>query len=116
MSNADCLFCKIIAREIPAKIVHEDDDVVAFEDINPKAPTHILVIPRKHIATLDEIGPSDSGLMGAVLQRTTEIARSQHLERDGYRVVANCGEAAGQSVFHIHFHLLGGRAFRWPPG
>lgn len=116
MSDQNCLFCRIIANEIPAKIVHDDDTVVAFEDINPQAPTHILVIPKRHIATLAELEPSDAGLLGTILQRATEIARSRHLDKEGYRVVANCGEAAGQSVFHIHFHLLGGRPFSWPPG
>ncbi len=116
MSDSNCLFCKIIAKEIPAKIVHEDPDVVAFEDINPQAPTHILVIPRKHIASLDAITAADAGLIGSVVWQACEIARSRHLEADGYRLVANCGEAAGQTVFHIHFHLLGGRGFSWPPG
>ena len=116
MSDQQCLFCRIIAKEIPAKIVHEDDEVIAFEDINPKAPTHILVIPRKHVATLDDLETGDVDLVGAIVKRATEIARSRHLDKDGYRVVANCGEAAGQTVFHIHFHLLGGRSFTWPPG
>jgi histidine triad (HIT) family protein len=116
MTDQRCLFCRIIAKEIPAKIVHEDAEVVAFEDINPQAPTHILVIPRAHIASLDELGPADAGLMGTVVARASELARARHLEEDGYRLVANCGEGAGQSVFHIHFHLLGGRPFGWPPG
>jgi len=116
MSDSKCLFCKIIAKEIPAKIVHEDDEVVAFEDINPQAPTHVLVIPREHIASLDELTPANAALVGTVVQRASEIARSRRLHDDGYRVVANCGEAAGQTVFHIHFHLLGGRGFGWPPG
>lgn len=116
MSEQNCLFCRIIAGEIPAKIVHEDAEVIAFEDINPQAPTHILVIPREHIATLDELTSANAGLVGKVVHCAAELARSRHLEADGYRVVANCGEAAGQSVFHIHFHLLGGRGFSWPPG
>lgn len=116
MTDPKCLFCKIVAKEIPAKIVHEDDQVVAFEDINPQAPTHILVIPRDHIASLDELTPSSAGIVGTVVQRASEIARARHLNDDGYRVVANCGESAGQTVFHIHFHLLGGRGFSWPPG
>lgn len=116
MSDQRCLFCRIIAKEIPAKIVHEDAEVVAFEDINPQAPTHLLVIPRAHIASLDALGPADAGLMGTVVARAVELARAKHLEKDGYRLVANCGEGAGQSVFHIHVHLLGGRPFGWPPG
>jgi len=116
MSDQRCLFCRIIAKEIPAKIVHEDDQIVAFEDINPQAPTHVLVIPREHVPTLDAMSPAHASLIGAAVHRATEIARERKLEKDGYRVVANCGEAAGQTVFHIHFHLLGGRSFSWPPG
>lgn len=116
MTDARCLFCKIVAKEIPAKIVHEDDVVVAFEDIHPQAPTHILVIPREHIPSLDAVSAASAGLVGTVVARASEIARARHLEKDGYRLVANCGEAAGQTVFHIHFHLLGGRGFGWPPG
>ena len=116
MSEQRCLFCKIIAKEIPAKIIHEDDDVIAFEDINPQAPTHVLVIPRTHIASLDALSEGDEGLVGRVVFAASKIARERRLEADGYRLVANCGEAAGQTVFHIHFHLLGGRAFSWPPG
>ncbi len=116
MSEQRCLFCRIIAKEIPAKIVHEDDDVIAFEDINPQAPTHILVIPRRHIASTDEMTSSDTETVGRVVLVGAEIARKLRLESGGYRLVSNCGEAAGQTVFHIHFHLLGGRAFSWPPG
>jgi histidine triad (HIT) family protein len=116
MTDERCLFCRIIAKEIPAKIVFEDDEVVAFEDINPQAPTHVLVIPRAHIASLDALTPSNSGIVSTVIQRASEIARSKHLAEEGYRLVANCGEGAGQTVFHLHFHLLGGRSFGWPPG
>jgi len=111
-----CLFCRISSGEISARKVYEDDDVVAFHDINPQAPTHVLVIPRKHIASLDSLNEADAATVGTALVRTSEIARNLHLESDGYRVVANNGEAAGQTVFHIHFHLLGGRNFGWPPG
>ncbi|MBV8516806.1 MAG: histidine triad nucleotide-binding protein [Acidobacteria bacterium] len=116
-SNADlCLFCRIASGAIPAKKVHEDADVVAFHDINPQAPTHVLVIPRKHISALDELTDADAATIGTTIVRATEIARELHLEQEGYRVVINNGEGAGQTVFHIHVHVLGGRAFTWPPG
>ena len=116
MANDRCLFCRIISGEIPAKKAYEDDDVVAFNDVNPQAPVHILVIPRKHIATLDDLTPDDASAMGTVVVRAAAIARQMHLEADGYRLVVNMGPAAGQTVFHIHFHILGGRNFGWPPG
>ena len=117
MPTADrCLFCRIIDGEIPAKKMHEDDDVIAFNDINPQAPTHILVIPRRHIAALDALTPDDALTIGKTLLRATEIARDLGLNGDGYRVVINNGEAAGQTVFHIHVHVLGGRRLGWPPG
>lgn len=112
----DCLFCKIVAGEIPAKRVDEDDSLLAFHDIDPKAPTHLLVIPKVHIASLDALSSSNRDLMGHLMTRIPEIARGLGLAEGGYRVVANCGEGAGQSVFHIHFHLLGGRPMGWPPG
>lgn len=115
-TNDQCLFCRIAGGEIPAKKVHEDADVVAFHDINPQAPTHVLVIPRRHIPSLDDLSEADAGTIGTAMIRTSEIARMLHLEKDGYRVVVNNGEGAGQTVFHIHFHLLGGRALGWPPG
>jgi histidine triad (HIT) family protein len=117
MGNNDrCLFCRIASGEITAKRVYEDDDVVAFHDINPQAPTHVLIVPRKHIATLDEMNESDTATVGNVLLRAAQIARDMQLTNEGYRVVINTGEAAGQTVFHIHFHILGGRNFGWPPG
>lgn len=115
-TNDHCLFCRIVSGEIPAKRVHEDADVVAFHDINPQAPTHVLVIPRRHIPSLDDLTESDAATVGTTMVRVSEIARMLHLEKDGYRVVVNNGEGAGQTVFHIHFHLLGGRALGWPPG
>ncbi len=114
--NDRCLFCRIATGEIPAKKVYEDDEVIAFNDINPQAPTHVLVVPRRHIATLDEMNEGDEQLIGTVLLRAAQIARDHQLTSDGYRVVVNTGEAAGQTVFHIHFHILGGRNFGWPPG
>jgi histidine triad (HIT) family protein len=116
MANDKCLFCRIATGEIPAKKVYEDDDVVAFNDINPQAPTHVLVIPRKHIPSLDDLNEADAATVGTALVRLSQIARNLHLNSDGYRAVVNNGEAAGQTVFHIHFHLLGGRNFGWPPG
>ena len=116
VNNDRCLFCRIASGEITAKKVFEDDQVFAFHDINPQAPTHVLVIPRKHISTLDDLDDDDASTIGITLVRVAEIARDLHLNKEGYRVVANNGEAAGQTVFHIHFHLLGGRTFGWPPG
>ena len=110
----DCLFCRIAACEIPSKKVYSDDLVYAFQDIAPKAPTHVLVIPRKHIARLADAGPEDQEILGEVVARAAAIARDLKLEH--YRLVVNNGEEAGQSVFHIHFHLLGGRPMAWPPG
>ena len=114
--SPDCLFCKIIEGKIPAQIIAQDDLVVAFADINPQAPHHILICPRAHLATLDEVAPEHEALMGRVVRTASHIARERGLVAPGYRLVSNCGAGAGQSVFHIHFHLLGGRAFHWPPG
>ena len=111
-----CLFCKIINKEIPAKIVYEDDEILAFEDINPMAPVHILVIPKKHIETLNDIKEEDEKLIGKVYSVIGKIAKEKEIETSGYRVVANCNKDAGQEVFHIHFHLMGGRVFTWPAG
>jgi histidine triad (HIT) family protein len=112
---SDCLFCKIAAGEIPAKIVHEDDDLIAFHDISPQAPIHVLVVPRKHVASLDAADDGDQALLGRILLAIRGLARELKIE-SGYRVVNNCGAPAGQSVFHIHFHVLGGRPMGWPPG
>jgi histidine triad (HIT) family protein len=112
----DCLFCPIIGGEIPADIVFQTDTVIAFRDINPQAPTHILIIPGRHISTINDITDEDTQLVGSLFTAAREIAAQEGLADDGYRVVMNCGEGAGQSVFHIHLHLLGGRALGWPPG
>lgn len=112
---ADCLFCKIAERKIPASIVGEDDRMIAFRDINPQAPTHILIVPKKHIASLDEAAEPDQELLGHLLLTAREIAREEGVAA-GYRTVINNGAGAGQSVFHIHVHLLGGRPMSWPPG
>jgi histidine triad (HIT) family protein len=112
----DCLFCRIMAGEIPASIVYEDDRLIAIKDINPQAPMHLLVIPRRHIETLNDLGPDDDGLTGEMVRRAAALARENGLDRRGYRTVFNCNAAAGQTVYHIHLHVLGGRAFSWPPG
>lgn len=113
--SADCLFCKIARKEILAKIVHEDAEVFAFEDISPQAPTHVLICPKKHFASLDEATPEDQHVIGKIHLIAAQLAREGKL-LEGYRTVFNNGRGAGQSVFHLHLHLLGGRAFRWPPG
>lgn len=110
-----CIFCRIAAGEIPARVVYEDDRVVAFHDINPQAPTHVLLIPREHLASLAEAEEGHAGLLGHLLLAARTVAARLGLS-EGYRVVNNCGARAGQSVFHLHFHLLGGRDFGWPPG
>jgi histidine triad (HIT) family protein len=113
---ADCIFCRIIAGEIPSTRVYQDDAVYAFRDINPAAPSHILVVPRRHIATLDDANDGDAALLGSLMTTARTLAREEGLVEGGYRVVINVGAGAGQSVFHIHLHVLGGRALAWPPG
>ena len=110
----NCLFCRIVRKEIPATIVLEDEHVVAFRDIDPKAPTHVLVVPRSHVATLDDA--TDAQVLGEMMLAAAAIARAEGIVEDGYRTVVNCGAGAGQSVFHVHLHLLGGRKLSWPPG
>lgn len=112
----DCLFCKIVTGDVPAKIVYRDDVVVAFEDINPQAPHHKLIIPQKHIATLNEMSSEDNELMGYMVQTAKLLAKEFNIAEEGYRLVMNCNPGAGQTVFHVHLHLLGGRRFSWPPG
>ena len=112
----DCLFCKIARREIPATLVYEDERVAAFQDLNPQAPTHILVIPKRHIPTLNDLSTEDDRLVGELVRRAGAIAAERGLSAGGYRTVFNTNRDAGQTVFHIHLHLLGGRAMAWPPG
>jgi len=112
----DCLFCKIVDKKIPAKVVHEDSQVVAFEDINPQAPVHLLIVPRQHVATLNETSEEHAALLGTLLTTASRLARDRGIDASGYRCVVNTMAGAGQSVFHVHLHLLGGRGFRWPPG
>ena len=114
--SSDCPFCKILAGKIPADLVYESETAVAFRDINPKAPTHVLVIPRKHISTINDIEQDDQEIIGSLYTAAKEIAAQEGIAEDGYRAVMNCNESAGQSVFHIHLHVLGGRALGWPPG
>ena len=113
---SDCLFCKIINRELPASIVYEDEHILAFNDIKAQAPTHVLVVPKRHIATLNEISANDDQIVGELVRRAAEIARERGLSAGGFRTVFNTNRDAGQTVFHIHLHLLGGRAMHWPPG
>ena len=112
----DCLFCKIISGDIKGAIVYEDDRLVALEDINPQAPMHLLVIPRRHLGTLNDLSPEDDGLIGEMTRRAAALAREHGYADRGYRTVLNCNADAGQTVFHIHMHVLGGRRFTWPPG
>jgi histidine triad (HIT) family protein len=114
--SSDCLFCKIIAGEIPGHLVYEDKDVVAFKDIDPKAPLHVLIVPRRHIATLNDLSPTDDALVGALVRRAAALAKQHGYSDRGYRTVLNCNREAGQSVFHVHLHLLAGRGLGWPPG
>jgi histidine triad (HIT) family protein len=116
MTDSNCLFCRIARHELPATIVHEDEGLIAFRDINPKAPTHILVIPRQHIASLNELEPAHRGVLGDMHLLAGALAQAEGIAEDGWRVVVNCGAAAGQTVWHIHMHLLGGRDLGWPPG
>jgi histidine triad (HIT) family protein len=111
-----CLFCRIVSGEIPAKKVYEDDDVVAFDDINPQAPMHVLVVPKRHVATLNDLGADHDPLVGSMVRRAAAIAAARGYDGRGYRTVFNCNADAGQTVFHIHLHVLGGRALAWPPG
>ena len=116
MIAEDCLFCRILSGDIPAEIIHESDTAIAFRDINPQAPTHVLIIPRRHIATINDLEPGDESVIGSLYLAAKQIAAEEGLAEDGYRVVMNCNEGAGQSVFHLHLHLLGGRRLDWPPG
>jgi histidine triad (HIT) family protein len=113
---ADCLFCKIANHDIPASIVYEDDAVVAFNDVNPQAPTHILVVPRQHIASLNDLSPKHDQIVGEVVRRAAAIAAERKIAVGGFRTVFNTNKDAGQTVFHIHLHLIGGRSLGWPPG
>ena len=112
----DCLFCKMAQGEIKPDLVMETDELLAFRDINPQAPTHVLVVPRKHISTLNDLTPADAGIIDKMVLAAREIAKLEGIAASGYRLVMNCNQGGGQTVFHIHLHLLGGRAMTWPPG
>lgn len=116
MTDSDCLFCKIAAGEIDADVIFESDDVIAFRDINPQAPTHALIIPKRHISTINDLNKTDVDVVGELYLAARDIAGQEGFAEAGYRAVMNCNAAAGQTVFHIHLHLLGGRDFTWPPG
>lgn len=113
---SDCLFCKMIAGEIRPDTVHENDTVLAFRDINPQAPTHVLIVPKQHISTINDFDASHRQLIGELFLAAKEVARAEGLDQKGYRTVMNCNADAGQTVFHVHLHLLGGRRMSWPPG
>ena len=112
----DCLFCKIVEGNVPASIVHRDEHLIAFKDINPQAPLHVLIVPRRHIDSLNALGPEDDDLVGEMVRRAAAIAHDHGVADTGYRTVFNCNADAGQTVFHIHLHVLGGRGLSWPPG
>jgi histidine triad (HIT) family protein len=113
---SECLFCRIVAGEIPAEIVHQTDEVVAFRDIAPQAPTHVLIVPRIHVPTVNDLTPEHANVVGNLFLAAATIAAEAGFARDGYRLVMNCNQAAGQTVWHLHLHLLGGRSLTWPPG
>ncbi len=114
--NNDCLFCKIVEKKIPADIVYESEDIIAFKDIEPKAPIHCLIIPKKHISTINDIDESNSNIIGLMYEAAAQLARTLNVDKDGYRVVMNCNSNGGQTVYHIHLHFLAGRQLSWPPG
>ncbi len=116
MSSSDCLFCKILAGDVPAELVYESNEAIAFRDINPKAPSHVLIIPRQHIETINDLSPADAALVGNLFLVAQQVAKDEGIAENGYRVVMNCNADAGQTVFHLHLHMLGGRQLDWPPG
>jgi histidine triad (HIT) family protein len=116
MAGTDCLFCRIVAGEIPADVVLSTADLMAFRDINPQAPTHILIIPKAHVASVSDLDPAEAEIMGKLFLAARHLAEQEGIAQEGYRMVVNAGAAAGQTVFHIHMHLLGGRGMAWPPG
>jgi len=114
--NNDCLFCRIVEKKVPADIVYESDDLIAFKDIEPRAPIHYLIIPKKHISTINDIDRSNSNIIGLMYEAAAQLARSFNVDKEGYRVVMNCNSNGGQTVYHIHLHFLAGRQLSWPPG
>ncbi len=116
MSDSDCLFCNILAGDVPADIIYESDTAIAFRDINPRAPTHVLIVTREHISTMNDIDSEHEALVGSLFSAARDIAAQEGLSESGYRAVMNCNSDAGQTVFHLHLHVLGGRMLTWPPG
>jgi histidine triad (HIT) family protein len=116
MADTSCIFCRIAAREIQAEILHESDRIVAFRDTDPKAPTHVLLIPKEHIASITDVDDARAPMLADIAQAAAHLAKTEGIDRSGWRLVTNVGPDAGQSVFHLHFHLLGGRQMQWPPG
>lgn len=112
----DCIFCKIIKGEIPSNKVYEDDKIISFKDLNPEAPVHVLIIPKKHISSLNEVNDEDAEIIAHIFKTVPKLVKELGIDEGGYRIVSNCGEDGGQSVPHVHFHLLGGRSLNWPPG
>jgi len=112
----NCLFCGIISGKLKSETIYQDETIVAFKDVNPKAPVHVLIVPRKHVGTLLELEPDDEGIIGHVFRAAADLAERLGIAQSGFRVVVNCGADAGQTVFHLHYHLLGGRRLGWPPG
>jgi len=115
-SDPECLFCRIVAGQLPVELLHEDDEIIAFRDVNPQAPFHCLVIPRTHIATINDIRPAQAALTGRLLLVAAQLAAAHGYAEDGFRVAMNCNRQAGQSVYHVHLHVLAGRQMTWPPG
>ena len=116
MDNGSCIFCKIVRKDIQSKVVFEDSEVMAFEDVKPQAPVHIIIIPKGHIEKVSDLEDRDADLAGRLILRAKDIANRKNIQESGYRIVINCNKDAGQAVFHLHLHLLGGRSFSWPPG
>jgi len=116
IETGDCIFCKIAKKEIETDVIFEDEDILAFKDLNPKAPVHLLFIPKKHIPSMNDLAEEDASILGRMLLKAKETAKKHGISEDGYRIVINCNKNAGQEVFHLHAHLLGGRKFSWPPG
>lgn len=112
----DCVFCKIVRKEIPAEIVYEDENILAFKDINPEAPIHLLVIPKKHFQSINEIGPGEGGLLSDIFNAINKLTKKLNVHTEGFRIVNNCGDNGGQTVNHLHFHMMAGRKMKWPPG
>ena len=114
--SEDCIFCRIADKTIPSDIVYEDDEILAFKDVNPQSPLHLLFIPKKHISSVNEVSSEDAEVIGRIILKIRDMAKEAGVSESGYRIVMNCNEDAGQEVFHLHVHLLGGRKFTWPPG